>query len=253
MYRKLVLAFALIVIMADVSSLVLRPVSEPLMKAGKSLGLAGEALVSITEKEPLACYGGALSAAGASLRNAGDCLAQCGATCRNKFGAEIAGDELRGESGGVWKGGLGRLSLLVAANLTLTSLAESAVCLEEARAKLRFWVEAESTADNEQHLKVPLEATGAMGKSSEAAEMAGRIIFSQGQGKGKASEEEKGKQEVSRGEERSEELLLLVHSTLTYIANTSVHNVSDANKVYIVSDVRYKLSSFVTRFARRSW
>ena len=74
-------------------------------------------------------------------------------------------------------------------------VAESAVCLEEARAKLRAWVEAESTADNEQHLKVSLEAASAIGKSSEAAEIAGRIIFSQGQ-KGKASKEEKSKQEL---------------------------------------------------------
>lgn len=111
--RKLVLIAAFVATRTDVSCLVLRPVSEPLMKAGKSLGLAGEALVSLTEKEPLACYGGALSGCGASLRNAGDCLAQCGATCRNKFGSEIAGDEMRGESGGgggaVSSGGWGAL------------------------------------------------------------------------------------------------------------------------------------------------
>ena len=79
------------------------------MTGGASLAKAGERIVSITERPPLECYGGALSAFGASLRNAGDSLAQSGATCKNKFGMEIAGDEAR----------------------------EAAVCLEEAAVKIR--------------------------------------------------------------------------------------------------------------------
>ena len=44
-------------------------------------------------------YGGSLSAAGASIRNCGDCVAQAAASCRFKTAAELVIDELReGES-----------------------------------------------------------------------------------------------------------------------------------------------------------
>jgi hypothetical protein len=47
-------------------------------------------------------YGGALSAAGAQIRNAGDSIAQAAASCRFKTGLELVTDELR-ESGTCWK------------------------------------------------------------------------------------------------------------------------------------------------------
>jgi hypothetical protein len=40
-------------------------------------------------------YGGALSAAGAQIRNSGDCVAQAAASCRFKTGTELVCDELR--------------------------------------------------------------------------------------------------------------------------------------------------------------
>lgn len=43
----------------------------------------------------LGLYGGALSAAGAQIRNSGDCVAQAAASCRFKTAAELVCDELR--------------------------------------------------------------------------------------------------------------------------------------------------------------
>ena len=40
-------------------------------------------------------YGGGLSAAGANIRNAGDCVAQAAASCRFKTAAELVCDEMR--------------------------------------------------------------------------------------------------------------------------------------------------------------
>ena len=50
-------------------------------------------LIDTTEKLDL--YGGALSAAGALIRNSGDNIAQAAASCRFKTGTELVCDELR--------------------------------------------------------------------------------------------------------------------------------------------------------------
>ena len=71
----------------------LKPASIPLMDAGKALARSGELVIEVTSE--LNIYGGALSAAGALLRNAGDCVAQAAASCRFKTGLELVCDELR--------------------------------------------------------------------------------------------------------------------------------------------------------------
>lgn len=60
---------------------------------GKALARSGELLIDLTTALDL--YGGSLSATGASIRNAGDCLAQAAASCRFKTAAELVIDELR--------------------------------------------------------------------------------------------------------------------------------------------------------------
>lgn len=76
------------------SSSPLKPASMPLMDSGKAVARSGELLIDLTQNS-LALYGGALSACGAQIRNAGDCLAQAAASCRFKTGAELVCDELR--------------------------------------------------------------------------------------------------------------------------------------------------------------
>jgi hypothetical protein len=71
----------------------LKPASKPLMDSGKALARSGELLIDFTRT--LNLYGGALSSAGANIRNAGDCLAQAAASCRFKTGIELVIDELR--------------------------------------------------------------------------------------------------------------------------------------------------------------
>ena len=51
----------------------LKPAAIPLMDAGKALARTGELLIDVTTELDL--YGGALSAAGAEVRNAGDAIA----------------------------------------------------------------------------------------------------------------------------------------------------------------------------------
>ena len=63
------------------------------MDAGKALARTGELLIDVTTTMDL--YGGALSATGAQIRNAGDSLAQAAASMRFKTGAELVTDELR--------------------------------------------------------------------------------------------------------------------------------------------------------------
>jgi hypothetical protein len=66
-------------------------------RTGKALARSGELLIDLTSS--LDMYGGSLSAAGASIRNCGDCVAQAAASCRFKTAAELVIDELReGES-----------------------------------------------------------------------------------------------------------------------------------------------------------
>ena len=89
----------------------LKPAALPLMDAGKALARSGEFLIDLTSALDL--YGGALSASGAMIRNAGDCLAQAAASMRFKTGAELVVDELR----------------------------EAATCLNEAVDKLRLATE----------------------------------------------------------------------------------------------------------------
>jgi hypothetical protein len=90
-----------------------------MMDAGKALARSGELLVELTSE--LGLYGGALSAAGAQIRNSGDCVAQAAASCRFKTGIELVCDELR----------------------------EGATCLAEATGKLRQAAE-EAQVDEDQ-------------------------------------------------------------------------------------------------------
>jgi hypothetical protein len=74
-------------------SMSLKPAALPLMDSGKALARSGELLIDLTTALDL--YGGALSAAGANIRNAGDSVAQAAASCRFKTGTELVCDELR--------------------------------------------------------------------------------------------------------------------------------------------------------------
>lgn len=91
------------------------------MDAGKALARSGELLIETTSVLDL--YGGGLSAAGAQIRNAGDCVAQAAASCRFKTAAELVCDELR----------------------------EAATCLDEATEKMKLAVE-EARADDDMPL-----------------------------------------------------------------------------------------------------
>ena len=88
----------------------LKPAAIPLMDAGKALARSGEFLIDLTTALDL--YGGALSAVGAQIRNAGDCLAQAAASCRFKTGTELVTDELR-EAATCLKEGVVKLKLAV--------------------------------------------------------------------------------------------------------------------------------------------
>ena len=74
----------------------LKPAAIPLLDSGKALARSGELLIDATSR--LDIYGGGLSAVGANIRNAGDCVAQAAASCRFKTASELVCDELR-ESG----------------------------------------------------------------------------------------------------------------------------------------------------------
>ena len=65
------------------------------MDSGKALARSGELLIEATSTPEFDCYGGGLSAAGANIRNAGDCVAQAAASCRFKTAAEYVCDEMR--------------------------------------------------------------------------------------------------------------------------------------------------------------
>lgn len=100
-------------------SMSLKPAAVPLMDAGKALARSGELLIDATSS--LDIYGGGLSAAGAQIRNAGDCVAQAAASCRFKTAVELVIDELR----------------------------EAATCLDEATGKMKLAVEEARADDNE--------------------------------------------------------------------------------------------------------
>lgn len=77
------------------------------MDSGKALARSGELLIDVTSSLDL--YGGGLSAAGANIRNCGDCLAQAGASCRMKTATELVIDELR-EGADCLREGYGKLN-----------------------------------------------------------------------------------------------------------------------------------------------
>ncbi len=104
----------------------LKPAALPLMDSGKAVARSGELLIDLTQNS-LMLYGGGLSACGAQIRNAGDCLAQAAASCRFKTGAELVCDELR----------------------------EAATCLKEASDKAVLAVE-EAKADEDATLEAHL-------------------------------------------------------------------------------------------------
>ena len=95
----------------------LKPAAVPLMDSGKALARSGELIIELTTA--LDIYGGGLSAVGAQIRNAGDCIAQAAASCRFKTASELVVDEIR----------------------------ESATCLNEASIKLQTAIE-EANVDN---------------------------------------------------------------------------------------------------------
>jgi hypothetical protein len=80
-------------VQASSLSMSLKPAALPLMDSGKALARSGEFLIDLTSALDL--YGGALSAAGANIRNGGDSVAQAAASCRFKTGTELVIDELR--------------------------------------------------------------------------------------------------------------------------------------------------------------
>lgn len=110
------------------ASSLLKPAAVPLMDAGKAVARSGELIIELTTAENM--YGGALSAAGAQVRNAGDCLAQAAASCRFKTGSELVTDELR----------------------------EAATCLQEAVSKMEMGAQ-EALVDNRN------EMAASMGKN----------------------------------------------------------------------------------------
>jgi len=113
----------------------LKPAALPLMDSGKALARSGEFLIDLTTALDL--YGGALSASGAQIRNAGDCLAQAAASMRFKTGAELVVDELR----------------------------EAATCLKEAVVKLKLAVE-EAEVDDDPVLAEKIGAFSSCGDVS---------------------------------------------------------------------------------------
>lgn len=73
----------------------LKPAAIPLMDAGKALARSGELLIDYTSTSEYNLYAGGLSNTGASIRNAGDCVAQAAASMRFKTAGELVCDELR--------------------------------------------------------------------------------------------------------------------------------------------------------------
>ena len=87
----------------------LKSAAGPLMDAGKALARTGElvidwttAIIITTDNNNM--YGGAFSAVGANLRNAGDNIAQAAASCRFKTGQELVQDEIREAAAAIQQG-----------------------------------------------------------------------------------------------------------------------------------------------------
>ncbi|KAL3912044.1 MAG: hypothetical protein SGILL_007042 [Bacillariaceae sp.] len=125
----------------------LKPAALPLMDAGKALARSGELLIDMTQT--LEIYGGAFSAAGAGIRNAGDCLAQAAASCRFKTGAELVMDELR----------------------------EAATCLAEASDKCKLASEEAKTDEDSMLEQQLINMIGPMAAVSQDLEAAGAGIL----------------------------------------------------------------------------
>ena len=105
-----------------------------MMDSGKAFARGGEFIIDSTSKE-WDIYGGGLSAAGANIRNAGDCIAQAAASCRFKTGMELVIDELR----------------------------EAASCLEEATNKMKLAVEEADIELSQEDCRIPQEFRIALG------------------------------------------------------------------------------------------
>lgn len=142
----------------------LKPAAVPLLDSGKALARAGEVLIDYTTS--IEIYGGSLSSAGASIRNAGDCVAQAAASCRFKTGIELVSDELR----------------------------EAATCIMEGT-KLLSSAIGEAVENKDESLAVILEAsTKPMKDAGIALEAAGSCIM-----QGRTSQEAVGQHFVSCG------------------------------------------------------
>lgn len=76
----------------------LKPAAIPLLDSGKALARSGELLIDYTSTSVHNLYAGGLSSSGASIRNAGDCIAQAAASMRFKTASELVCDELRESS-----------------------------------------------------------------------------------------------------------------------------------------------------------
>lgn len=128
----------------------LKPAAPALMDSGKALARSGELLIELTSA--LDIYGGGLSAAGAQIRNSGDCVAQAAASCRFKTAAELVCDELR----------------------------EGATCLTEATAKLKLAAE-EAYADDDSNLAKVIGKISAQPNKPLPSTLAnGRLCFTHG-------------------------------------------------------------------------
>ncbi|GAX16786.1 hypothetical protein FisN_21Hh234 [Fistulifera solaris] len=129
------------------ASSLLKPAAVPLMDAGKAVARSGELIIELTTAENI--YGGALSAVGAQVRNAGDCLAQAAASCRFKTGSELVTDELR----------------------------EAATCLQEAVAKMELGAQ-EALVDNRNEMASSMEqSVSVLASCGQALESAGAGIM----------------------------------------------------------------------------
>jgi hypothetical protein len=143
----LLLILYFLTMVTSAMSLSLKPASTPLMDSGKALARSGELLIDMTQN--LNLYGGGLSAVGAQIRNAGDCLAQAAASCRFKTGKELVLDELR----------------------------EAATCLQEASVKCKLATEEAQADDNLTLVQLLVNMIGPMAAASQSLEAAGAGIL----------------------------------------------------------------------------
>jgi hypothetical protein len=114
------------------SSLSLKDIAIPLMNSGKALARSGELLIDFVAQSTFFETTGNLAAAGAQVRNSGDCIAQAAASCRFKTGVELVTDELR----------------------------EAATCLAAGAAKLQAAVEDGVTSENDGAATMVVAAIG---------------------------------------------------------------------------------------------